>query len=309
MNTPLSTEPAPTDTSLARWVACLDALPLRRVRYAVRMASAARFEEPVGCVVRGLLGARHRGLRCVTRVDRCDGCPVAAHCDYARLFGAPDARPPTPEGEARAFWWQGVPMGRGLAAGQSFEAILTFVPSALPRWPHLVSAALDALEMLGPDQAPLNEVRVIEEGAVETAGPEGARAWRVSTRSPVGLRGDRSRGAARCPSADWLEPLASEGLQRISQLVATFVGERTPRVSLPDLIGVERLEGEMRPWAESRFTHRQGKRVPMAGIEGSVVLRGAGVDALVPLLRALEVTGVGKNTAMGMGALRVEPVG
>lgn len=297
------------DSSLARWVSCLDALPLRRVRYAVRMATAARFEEPVGCVVRGLLGARHRGLRCVTRVDRCDGCPVAAHCDYARLFGAPDARPPTPEGETRAFWWQGVPMGRGLAAGQSFEATLTFVPSALPRWPHLVSAAVDALEMLGPADAPLNEVRVIEEGRVEPESTASAGAWRISTRAPLGLRGDRSRGAARCPSADWLEPLASEGLQRVSQLLATFAGERTPRVALPDLSSVERVEGTMRSWEESRFTHRQGKRVPMSGIEGSVVLRGSGMDALVPLLRALEVTSVGKNTAMGMGALRVEPAG
>ena len=200
-------------------------------------------------------------------------------------------------------------MGRGLAAGQSFEATLTFVPSAMPRWPHLVSAAVDALEMLGPGDAPLNEVRVIEVQDAENSGTTGVGAWRVSTRSPLWLRGDRSRGAARCPSADWLEPLASEGLQRISQLLATFAGERTPRVSLPDLSGVECVEGTMRPWEESRFTHRQGKRLPMSGIEGSAVLRGTGMDALVPLLKALEVTNVGKGTVMGMGALRVEPVG
>lgn len=299
--------PSTPDEDLETWSYRLDALALRRLSVSVTVTAPARFEEPVCCVVRGLMGSRLRDLRCTTRAPTCEGCQEATHCDFAHIIGAPEAIPTTPA-DARPFWLRGVPYGRSIARGQRFTASLVYLPAVLARWPHLCAALIDALEVLGRPDAPPNEVGVVDDGPVVRARAGRATAWRLIAESPWCLRGSLERGAQRCPEAPWLEPLASEGLQRVSHLIGAFAGQRTPRIALPDLSGVERVAGAVRPWEDSRFTHRQQQRVGMKGYEGAAVLRGAGVDALVPLLSALSLVGVGKGTSMGFGALRLEPV-
>jgi CRISPR/Cas system endoribonuclease Cas6 (RAMP superfamily) len=78
------------------------------------------------------------------------------------------------------------------------------------------------------------------------------------------------------------------------------------KLRLPDLRDVRVRDGAVRAWSGSRYSHRQGRRIPLRGFAGEAVLAGAGVRALAPLLDAASVTGVGRSEALGFGSLRVE---
>jgi CRISPR/Cas system endoribonuclease Cas6 (RAMP superfamily) len=60
------------------------------------------------------------------------------------------------------------------------------------------------------------------------------------------------------------------------------------------------------PWRAGRFSRAQGRRQPIEGVEGSVVIEGAGIGEVLPLLRAMERVGVGRKTSFGFGEIRVE---
>jgi CRISPR/Cas system endoribonuclease Cas6 (RAMP superfamily) len=121
------------------------------------------------------------------------------------------------------------------------------------------------------------------------------------------LRGDLARSRENCPSFPWLALLVSAGLRRVASLVERFGGGGpVPRVQMPHLRDVHVVEDTLRVVQTTRYTQRQEKRVPIEGWTGEVQLTGESVDAIVPLLRAMEVTGVGKGTTMGLGALGVE---
>jgi len=137
----------------------------------------------------------------------------------------------------------------------------------------------------------------------------GERAWRIEARTPLVLRGDVARCERACPRAPWLALLVRAGIRRLDALLGAFTprGVR-PRVEMPRLEEVEVVEGRVASWRGSRFSRRQGRRFPLEGLRGSAVLRGAAMRDIGTLLRVLEVTGVGKATSMGFGALAATPL-
>jgi hypothetical protein len=124
------------------------------------------------------------------------------------------------------------------------------------------------------------------------------------------LRGDDATCRQFCPRVPWLALLARAGVRRLDALVRAFAlppGGRLPRAELPDLSRVDLLGGTLGAWSSSRFSHRQHKRLPLRGLVGDAILHGDHLHALVPLLRVLAVTGVGKATSLGFGVVRMVP--
>ena len=71
---------------------------LRAVRVAVSFEAAGAGAAPsfAGAAWRGAMGAALRGAACTTGAPTCDGCPIAADCDYGYVFETP-----VPEGARR----------------------------------------------------------------------------------------------------------------------------------------------------------------------------------------------------------------
>jgi CRISPR/Cas system endoribonuclease Cas6 (RAMP superfamily) len=64
------------------------------------------------------------------------------------------------------------------------------------------------------------------------------------------------------------------------------------------------VEDQTRFQRASRYSSRQGRRVPLEGVVGRIVYQGDALDELVPLLALGEALHVGKGTALGMGRYR-----
>jgi hypothetical protein len=276
-----------------------------RVSVTVTPRRVVALREPVGAVVRGLLGQRLRDLRCLTRARSCEGCAEVARCDYARVFGVEGTN-----AHARRYWLQGVPEEMSWAHGARRVTLVTLGSESAVA-PYLDVALRDALAVLGDPRGAPNALTVsdIERGTLgELLSPDAhGDAVRLVTRSPLDLRGDVEAAATLCPKVPGVGVLLRAGVRRIDGLLrASAVGAAPPRVEWPDLRELRVREGEMRPWRASRFSHRQGQRHPLQGIHGALVLDGA--REVVSLLRALAVVGVGRHTSHGLGEMTVEVV-
>ncbi len=97
-------------------------------------------------------------------------------------------------------------------------------------------------------------------------------------------------------------------LRRVTNLNAFY--EQEPAVKIdptPYLSAAETLELSQNLFTvrRSRFSTRQKQRIAYSGFTGAITIKGD-IGTLIPLLRAGEVTGVGKNTAFGYGRYRME---
>ena len=307
---------------LEEWLGQLGTLELTALDVAVRFRAPVRLADPAGAVVRGLLGERLRDLRCLTRAPVCEGCAETARCDYARIFASQAALAESPAGREGArdlhpYWLQGLPVARALDAGTQLAARLVVAGFAAAALPYLDVALRDALARLGAlprERAPELSATSTRRVALPLAEPApgagaNARAWRIEARTPLILRGDAAWCEGACPRAPWLALLVRAGVRRLDALLGAFTPPAMrPRVEMPGLEDVEVVEGRLAPWRGSRYSLRQGQRFPLEGLTGSVVLRGAALGNVGPLLRVLEVTGVGKATSMGFGTLAATPL-
>jgi hypothetical protein len=102
-------------------------------------------------------------------------------------------------------------------------------------------------------------------------------------------------------------PFVTTLLRRITNLCA-FHGT-PPRAQIdptPILAAAHtlRARSSIRRTAASRISTRQKKRIDYSGLTGTVTLEGD-IGTLMPLLRAGEVLGVGKNTVFGQGSYEI----
>lgn len=260
-------------------------------------------DAPFNTVVRGLIGERLRDLRCLTQAATCAGCPETARCDYASVFARRlMATESDSEGdEVPPFWLQGLPAGRTLARGVQLSIRLHVTSQAVGVLPYLDVACRDALVHVG--MRPSASVVHATDLPAFTHEPV-TKTLRITARSPLRLRGDMSRSRRDCPAVPWFAQLARSGVRRLDRLRMAF-GEpgARPYLEMPALDDVEVVSGHgdsMRSWRDTR------KGVPLTGLMGSAVVAGEGVRRLLPLLRALTITNVGKATTMGFGDLAIE---
>lgn len=294
-------EPPADSLPLVDWLRPALDLPLIEISVDVVIHRRIQLSSPTCAVLRGLMGKRLRDLRCLTGAATCAGCVETTRCDYARTF----------EGESpHSFWFQGIPATQTIESGVKLTCRLYLASPAHASAPFLDVALRDALRALDAE-AVLSPSRWRREPLGELAAPASPEGpLHLRTETPMCLRGDDAICRQLCPRVPWLALLVRAGVRRLDALVRTFApppGGRLPRAELPDLSTIDLLDGALRPWSSSRFSHRQHRRMPLRGLAGDVSLQGEQLHALVPLLRALAVTGVGKATSLGFGVVRMVP--
>ena len=285
---------------LVDWLRPALDLPLIEISVDVTIRRRIQLSSPTCAVLRGLLGKRLRDLRCLTGAATCAGCPETPHCDYARTF----------EGESpQPFWLQGIPATQTIESGVKLTSRVYLASPAHETAPYLDVALRDALRALDAEVV-LSPSRFRHEPLGQLVPPESAEGpLHLRTETPMCLRGDDAICRQLCPRVPWLALLVRAGVRRLDALVRAFApppGGRLPRAELPDLSKIDLLGGALAPWFSSRFSHRQHKRLPLRGLAGDAILHGEHLRALVPLLRVLAVTGVGKATSLGFGVVRME---
>lgn len=292
----------------------LVAMKFERLRF--RLVAEARAELPPfqGSLLRGAFGWALREAACVYEPSRpCPGCPLLSLCAYPRLFEPP---PPAVAG----------PFSRGLKEG---IRPYVFEPrSSTPRFAPGDALDFDLLLFGGAVAlAPVATLAVQKMAAaglgaarfpfrlasLETGGPE----WLPA--APAAPLGKRARLRFLTPARilDGGRPVdpAARGLRALALAIA----KRSLELGYAHGDGTEI---PIRPWLEraaavrversslhfedlSRFSNRQGTKVPIGGLVGTLELAGD-LDALAPLLAAAEVLHVGKGTTYGLGQVRVE---
>ena len=288
---------------LSAWLARLGALPVTRVAVEARCVRGLDMADPICAVARGLAGERLRDLRCLTRTPTCEACLRAEACDYARIVGAEAM-----DGDVHPYWLQGLPASNVVRAGAVVDAAILVAGEMSARAPYLDVALRDALVRLGSEDDAGADVRwVLGPSRVEpvrlvaAAEPGPVDRITIDIRTPLLLRGDFERARELCPSKPWFGLLVRAGIRRLDALLGmTAAGER-PRVELPSVASVRHVAGEVVAWSSSRWSRRQDRRFPLEGWTGSITLAGDGLAEILPLLRVLEATGVGRKTTMGFG--------
>ncbi len=132
--------------------------PLVRLRAHLRALDPLRLPPYAGSTWRGLLGHGLRQAACVTRARTCDGCLLASHCVYPRVF-----EPLAPPGDAgrryaappRPYVLDLDPQApRDYAPDAPLTLGLTLLGEAIRQTPYLIHALQQAGQRgLGREQA------------------------------------------------------------------------------------------------------------------------------------------------------------
>jgi hypothetical protein len=307
---------------------------LRALRLAIRLRASSSGELPPspGAVLRGAFGAALRQVCCPTLDGTCGECAVREACAYLYLFETPT--PPDADRLRSADHvphpfvlrpWEGT--RRRIARGEVVELELLLVGRASGYLPHLVVALgrMAALG-LGRDRVPLVMSGIDQLGlfdstrrealfdeARQLAAPREETILDALPASPVGeltlelVTPTHIVSDGRPLEHLELRPLARALLRRMSSLAAFHCGAplEVDYRGLADRAGSVRVaEDQTRFQRASRYSSRQGRRVPLEGVVGRIVYQGDALDDLVPLLALGEALHVGKGTALGMGRYR-----
>lgn len=289
-----TTPDAAPPVALDDWLAGLAGVALHEVSFTLSPRRPCRLESPLASVVRGLLGeALHARL---------------APEDFARLFEETASAV-----SARPYWLRGLHLHPGLDLRDRLTVTLSLL-GAEGRWlPDFTEALHHALSQVGDSERPPNVVGRPSHREVTLAPPSGeppAGAVLVTAHSPLSLRGDEDEAARLCPRSPTLGLLLRAGARRLGALQRA-VDPSAPhaRIAWPDLSELRVREDSLVPWRGSRFAAGQGRRTPLDGLVGDLLVEGPAVGAVLPLLRALERASVGRKTAYGLGWLGVDVVG
>jgi len=286
-----------------------------------------------GAVFRGGFGSVFRRVACALREYDCHGCRLREKCPYAYIF---ETSPPADAEALRNY--ASIPRPfiieppsttkREFAPGEKMEFHLLLIGRAIEFLPYFIVVFREMGEAgLGHGRRPFvleevtalglkreeqlytrltNTVRSVDlhyTGAeVVARHPSQADAIRVLFETPVNLK-DGGKSAAR-PD---FHVFFRQAMRRISSL-AYFHHGRPLEADYAGLAErsrqVELVENHTLAMNIERFSRRQGRRIPMGGLLGSVTYRGH-LEEFIPWLALGEEVHVGKNTVFGLGKYRM----
>lgn len=295
-------------------------LPYKLFTFSLRLESDQPVSRFPAATLRGGFGYTLRGLVCATPKIPCRRCLLKHQCAYSFLFETPP-----PPNAARLGKYHAVPRPFALRPRfdrDSAELELLLVGNAVPYLPHFIYA-LNTMGRKGIGKRRLrfevtnvrtgdttvfpigdNEVTPDIEPDNLTVEPGEPRNGRVTLRfvSPFVIR---KNGAV----LDRFEPQAfvTTLLRRVTNLDA-FFGSRGNGVDPTPYVEAAReltVTNDLQMENKTRISTRQKKKIDYSGLTGNAELRG-NVGTLMPLLRAGEVVGVGKNTVFGYGVYSIK---
>lgn len=278
-----------------------------------------------GSTIRGGLGLALKKTVCALKRQNCEDCLLAASCAYPFIYetGKGAARRPHPYVLEPPASEQ-----RGWAPGETISFTLLLFGRANDYLPHLVYAVKSMGESgLGKDTASgqgkfaLTEVRhgeqivydgknlsqpaVLPEPACSaTASPAPVSRLVISTITPLRLKADNHL-QDELP----FHLLIRAALRRISSLEAAY-GLGEPALDYKGLVaraGRVEIESSSCRWMEiERYSSRQKTSMLIGGLMGRMVYAGDQLEEFLPLLRYCEKIHLGKQTAFGLGRIRIE---
>lgn len=287
----------------------------------------ARLPEFKGSMIRGSLGHAFKSIVCAVRVKVCSDCLLRSTCVHARLFEVK----PDP---ARRSGLSSLPhpyvldpsalSKREYAKGEEFSFDLTLFGPMIELLPYFIYA----VEEMGR-RGWTRERHPFELIAVESAGqqlyasgaPELPEQLPRQALSLKVLAEDKTREQAtlelqtplrfkydRQLSGTLDEPRLLRLLyRRLHSLWQTFEEQDPPwpQGSAFPPSGVFRIREQDLTWQEQgRYSTRQRSEMQLGGLLGQVQLEGD-LQGILPLLRAAEVTHLGKETSFGLGKVRL----
>jgi hypothetical protein len=262
-----------------------------------------------GNVLRGGFGVALRRLAC-----RCPGDGHADSCVYARVF-EPEALARGPSGLAdlpRPFVFRAAHLdGRRVAPGEQ----LHFDVNLFYQEAKLIDAFGEAIETLareglgpGRGRAVVAERSAATPPVVIDLAPDADAPPRVVVRFLTPTQLKQCQRLARRPE---FAVLFARARDRVSTLRATYgpgplaidfraLGDRAAAVRM--------VRCDLRAESFERTSSRTGQTHPLGGFTGEAEYEGALAEFL-PILRAAQWTGVGRQTVWGKGAIEVVPCG
>lgn len=284
-----------------------------------------------GSTLRGALGKALRDSSCVLRSRGCPPCPLDPVCAYASLLEVP----PCPE-EAQHRLWPSRPLPLVMRppketqevwqAGDEFEFEVVLFGRAVDHLPQLVWGVQRMGEQgigrrLGRNRPRFELIRVKQDGRVISDG-----AMRSIKRQPprqIALNPrpeDPTHGRLR---VDILTPLRMKHLDRYAtslpfellakaalrraHVLSAFHGRKELKIDDEALLSkaaqVRTLHDGLRWFDWSRYSQRQGRRMKLGGLRGSIIYQGP-IGEFLPYLRFAREAHLGKQTTFGLGELR-----
>jgi CRISPR-associated endoribonuclease Cas6 len=299
------------------------AIPVTSITVNLDLESENPVSGFIGATFRGGFGYTLKSLVCITKQEACSGCIFVSSCSYAFLFETS----PQPD-SVRMSKYKSVPHPFAMRAIQdknslSVELVLfgdayKFIPHFIYTFNKLGTNGIGknkvkyrVRDALWGDQViyPLDNNEVftgITPGTITVSPGEPEQgAVRLKFLSPLTIRKD-GRELSCFDTYSFFTSL----LRRTTNLNAFYGVEKNAQVDPHGFIdGVNDMElrENLRRENLSRYSTRQEKRLDYSGLTGEVTLIGD-IGTVMPLLRAGEITGVGKNTVFGSGVYKVEVV-
>jgi hypothetical protein len=298
------------------------------VRFLLETLGPFRVPEYKGALFRGGFGQFFRDLVCIIRAPVCAGCPHLPSCAYSLVFETP-VQPDTftvlrkyPNAPHPFVMTPPLDAWTAITAGVEMALDVTLIGRGVEYLPHFIHV----LEAMGASGRYGGRFRL--RGVVSPV--DGAAVYDGATRRilrpPAEWRGNGAK-PTRSIQLDFQTPLRmrTEGqynakpnftqiaqalLRRLSLLGAIYGAPLAEGndwlhrlMAQVDQVRTESAEFHMYHW--DRMSGRQGRRVQMDGVIGSVRANGDLTD-LVPWFRLGEWVHVGSGTSMGMGKYRME---
>ena len=279
-----------------------------------------------GSMLRGALGFALKRTVCAVRVKVCEPCLLRPTCVYPRIFEAK----PDPEQRAgqvnlpHPYVLDPSPMDReDYALGDSFHFELLLFGPMIDLLPYFIYAVEEMDQRgLGPKQQGFRLERVVaDEQILYTSDAPQLPApliGKTLTLAPCPqdegihlLTPLRTKSGRRLVSSLDFPLLVQIALRRMRALWWEFERQSPPvdenlLHTQARQIGVR--NSSLRWHEQVRYSSRQKSRQLLGGLCGTLEVEGE-LAPFLPLLRAVEVVHLGKETSFGLGKIRVEVLG
>ncbi|HYN79577.1 MAG TPA: CRISPR system precrRNA processing endoribonuclease RAMP protein Cas6 [Lamprocystis sp. (in: g-proteobacteria)] len=306
-----------------------------RFNLGLRALDGIGLPDYAGSTWRGLLGHGLRRTACVTRQPTCAGCLLIHQCVYSLIFETP----PPPDADLAGFTALPHPFvldidpqaPRHYQPGEPLPLGITLIGAAISQVPYLIQALREAGQQgLGREHGRFTLESVTREttpgaGTWDRVYDAGSGTYRPAPEAPLTpppapdrvrlrlLTPLRIKHDARfvVPAHFTLADLLRHLYNRLQRLALMYGGQ--PQTfdwpTATALLGGLRLHDPALRWHDwTRYSSRQHTLMQLGGLLGDLTIEGPALPDLWPVLWVGQWTHIGKGTAFGLGAYRLEPL-
>ncbi len=302
-------------------------LNLLKLEFTAEVADSATLPKNLGSALRGVLGWQLQRLTCPFDRQHCTECPICEHCPYHLLFEKKSDMPGLADSPRGYIITPEPYMNTG-----KINFYLSLLGDCCRTAPAIVKAFVkggesgighkrNAYKIIGvreirPEEVPVS-LGIAKNGCVDIMRPYSLRQW-ISAGDPDYLKTDYTavlvnpvrlrKNGKYLSRMDWPFFFASLA-RRLEGLNCLFnngnlLGRQVWK-ELTDEFNNINIKKEELSWQDlRRYSNRQGRKVPLGGLTGRVVIKNSSDDHFQWWLAA-SLVHVGKGAVMGLGKIRL----